>query len=342
MTVIGAVAVRVFSKGITSERLVLQVFFTPAQVACGKKQALSDGKYARPAIAGRERAEATEEIAVANVNARRVDDRSFMSDLSLEPVAKIRRRDQHDSEHPSQRHLVAVFNPSARSSGKTPARIFCARAQLPHARGVSLPRRKGPPTPFDPGHQRSNRRLARLAPASMRGCSAGIDRLAGAATLAVTAVSGPVVASLHMSDAFRQRVEVRWADLDPNGHVRHSVYYDWAALARIAYLQRQGVGVGWMATNAVGPVLFREEARFLREVRLGDEMDVDFRVAGLSDDGRKWRIRHGITRSGNELVATVELDGAWIDLRARKVRVPPDQLTRALGDLPRTDDFVVL
>jgi acyl-CoA thioester hydrolase len=60
---------------------------------------------------------------------------------------------------------------------------------------------------------------------------------------------------------------LRWADLDPNGHVRHSVYYDWGAVARIAYLEKQGVGLDWMVRNGIGPVLFREEARFSREIR---------------------------------------------------------------------------
>ncbi len=145
-----------------------------------------------------------------------------------------------------------------------------------------------------------------------------------------------------MTDAFRQPLIVRWSDLDPNGHVRHSVYYDWGALARISYLARHGVGLAWMSKHALGPVLFREEARFLREVRMGDELSVDFQVAGLSEDGRKWRIRHAIKRGHDETVATVEVDGAWLDLQARKIRVPPDELAAALGEVPRTEDFSIL
>ncbi len=46
--------------------------------------------------------------------------------------------------------------------------------------------------------------------------------------------------------SFEQKITVRWADLDPNGHVRHSIYYDYGAQARIAYLQREGFGLDWM------------------------------------------------------------------------------------------------
>jgi acyl-CoA thioester hydrolase len=144
-----------------------------------------------------------------------------------------------------------------------------------------------------------------------------------------------------MNDAaadFSVPIDVRWADLDPNGHVRHSVYYDWGAMVRITYLEQHGVGVAWMARNAIGPVLFREEAKFMRELRFGDELRMDLRLSAASPDGRKWQMRHRLFRGG-ELAATLELDGAWLDLRARKVAVPPAEMAQAFGCLGHTEDF---
>ena len=140
---------------------------------------------------------------------------------------------------------------------------------------------------------------------------------------------------------FSQTVDLRWADLDPNGHVRHSVYYDWGAMARITFLESCGVGLKWMAANAVGPVLFREEAKFLRELRFGDKLIVDLQLAAASEDGRKWRMRHRFLR-GTDLAATLEVDGAWLDLRARKIVVPPPDLVRAFEGFSRTEDFSIL
>jgi acyl-CoA thioester hydrolase len=142
-------------------------------------------------------------------------------------------------------------------------------------------------------------------------------------------------------EAFSQPAGLRWADLDPNGHVRHSVYYDWGAMVRIAYLESQGVGLDWMTRNAIGPVLFREEARFQRELRLGDQVVVDVRLAASSPEGRKWRMSHRFFKGG-ELAATLEVDGAWLDLRARKIVVPPPELVRAFDGFARTEDFTVL
>jgi len=134
---------------------------------------------------------------------------------------------------------------------------------------------------------------------------------------------------------------LRWADLDPNGHVRHSVYYDWGTMARLTFLDRNGVGMEWMARHALGPVLFREEARFLRELRLGDDLHIDLQLAAASPEGRKWRMRHRIVR-GDELTSTIEVDGAWFDRQARKIVVPPVEVVRAFEGLARTDDFAVL
>lgn len=142
-------------------------------------------------------------------------------------------------------------------------------------------------------------------------------------------------------EPFTQMITVRWADLDPNGHVRHSVYYDYGAQARVALLEKKGLGLGWMAKNMIGPVLFREQAKFLRELHMSEEITIDFQVAGESEDGRKWRIVHNIRR-GDELCAVLDMDGAWLDLRARKIVVPPEELRIAFSNLPRTEDFEVL
>ena len=134
---------------------------------------------------------------------------------------------------------------------------------------------------------------------------------------------------------------IRWADLDPNGHVRHSVYYDWGTMARLTFLERNGVGTGWMVRHGIGPVLFREEARFLRELRQNDELHIDLQLAAASPEGRKWRMRHRILR-GDEVTSTIEVDGAWFDRNARKIVVPPVEVVRAFDGLARTDDFAVL
>ena len=139
-------------------------------------------------------------------------------------------------------------------------------------------------------------------------------------------------------EEFEQNITVRWSDLDPNGHVRHSVYYDYGAQARIAYMQKQGIGIGWLASQGVGPLLFREEAKFYREMKFGDELIIDVKLSGSSNDHRKWSMRHRIMR-GDVLCATLDLDGAWLDLRKRRIVQPPEKLIEKFEALERTEDF---
>ncbi len=142
-------------------------------------------------------------------------------------------------------------------------------------------------------------------------------------------------------ELFEQPITIRWSDLDPNGHVRHSVYYDFGAQARIAYLQKQGFGIEWLADNGIGPVLFREEARFYSELHSGDELVIDAKLCGVSADHRKWSMRHSILR-GENLCATIEVDGAWFDLKTRRISPPPVELVEKFEALTRTKDFQMI
>lgn len=141
--------------------------------------------------------------------------------------------------------------------------------------------------------------------------------------------------------AFTQDVVVRWADLDPNGHVRHSAFYDYGAQARVAYLQKHGFGIEWMMKNGIGPVLFREECKFLRELKMSDELRINVLLTGVSEDHRKWSMRHEIHR-GEELCAILDMDGAWLDTRQRKIAPPPQALVDTFENLDHADDFKVI
>ncbi|MDO7875913.1 thioesterase family protein [Hymenobacter sp. ASUV-10] len=125
----------------------------------------------------------------------------------------------------------------------------------------------------------------------------------------------------------------RWAEMDPNGHMRHSAYTDFAADARITFLAAAGFDLRRFAELRLGPILFREETRFLKELHLGEEIKVDARLAQLNADGSRWSIVHGIYKEDGRLAATVTVDGAWLDLDRRKLTVPPAELTEMMRGL---------
>ena len=126
----------------------------------------------------------------------------------------------------------------------------------------------------------------------------------------------------------------RWADMDPNGHMRHSAYADYAADQRVVVLANWGYGVARFAELRLGPILFREETKFLKEVHIGEEIRVDGQLAAVSADGSRWSIVHTIYKADGRVAATVTVDGAWLDLDRRKLTVPPAELVAAFSTLP--------
>ena len=126
----------------------------------------------------------------------------------------------------------------------------------------------------------------------------------------------------------------RWADMDPNGHMRHSAYADYAADQRLVLLAERGYDIKEFARLRLGPILFREETTFLKEIHIGEEIRVNSRLRSVSDDGTRWSITHIIYKADGRVAATVAVDGAWLDLDRRKLTTPPTELSEAFRNLP--------
>lgn len=129
----------------------------------------------------------------------------------------------------------------------------------------------------------------------------------------------------------------RWADMDPNGHMRHSAYADYAADQRLVLLAEWGYDIKEFARLRLGPILFREETVFLKEVHIGEEIRVDSRLRSVNDDGTRWSILHTIYKTDGRVAATVTVDGAWLDLDKRKLTTPPAELAESFRVLPAAE-----
>ena len=126
---------------------------------------------------------------------------------------------------------------------------------------------------------------------------------------------------------------VRWADCDPNRHLRHSALTDFADHVRLAYLAESGFPWTRFEEEGFGPIIFRQAIRFSAEVELGDTIKVDMRVGHLSKSGRKWSAHHYISRGDGELAAIVSVAGSWLDMKTRRLTQPPADLVATLDRL---------
>lgn len=148
-----------------------------------------------------------------------------------------------------------------------------------------------------------------------------------------------------MTDApapFVREYAVRWSDLDPIGHMRHTAYADYAADVRMRFLDAHGFSVSALHARQLGPVLLAEHLHYLREVHAGEAITVDLEIASLSADGSHWEMHHTITKANGKAAATVRVDGAWLDLAARRLTLPPADLLALVERLPHTRDFKII
>jgi acyl-CoA thioester hydrolase len=134
--------------------------------------------------------------------------------------------------------------------------------------------------------------------------------------------------------------QVLWSQIDANQHMRHSAYADFGAQARLSMLESLGLKPSELFKYKVGPLLFREELFYLREVGINDRVTVSCELIKSRADGSRWTIRHEIFRGDGIKAAIIIADGAWIDLEKRKLAILPAELTQLFMNSPKGEDYV--
>ena len=138
---------------------------------------------------------------------------------------------------------------------------------------------------------------------------------------------------------FSMPIQLRWSDIDANRHLRHSAYYDFGAAVRVKYLSENGITGEKLEEFHLGPVLFREEAIFKREIKFEDQITIDMQLLKSTADFGRWSIRHHIVKADGTVAAIINIDAAWIDLIKRKLAVPPESIRSAFEAFPRSPEF---
>ena len=142
---------------------------------------------------------------------------------------------------------------------------------------------------------------------------------------------------------FTKEISIRWSDLDPNFHMRHSAFYDFGAQHRVEVLEQEGLTMRAMQENHIGPILFREECIFRKEIRLGNKITISTKIGKMKPDASRWTIVHELKNEKDELCAVISVDGAWMDTKLRKLATPtPEIVQEVMNGFPKTEDFILL
>jgi|SRR5690606_34915769 len=133
--------------------------------------------------------------------------------------------------------------------------------------------------------------------------------------------------------------QIIWAQIDANRHMRHSAYADLCAQARTNLLKEVGLSLDKIAEIHIGPVLFREELVYLREIHLNDEVRVTVEMTRYNPTNSRFSFRHEVYRSDGTKCAVVTVDGAWMDIVKRKLTVLPAGWQSIVALIPKSDDY---
>lgn len=134
-----------------------------------------------------------------------------------------------------------------------------------------------------------------------------------------------------MNNKYTTEFEVKWADVDPNLHLRHTVYLDFGDQTRIRYFNEHGLSFNKLLHLGIGPILFGTQTDFKREVVLSEKITIDLELVETSEDGRKWKMKHLVFKENGELAAEMIYRGAWLNIKERKVVAPPAEVVTVIN-----------
>ena len=139
--------------------------------------------------------------------------------------------------------------------------------------------------------------------------------------------------------SFKVEFATKWSDFDPNRHLRHTAYNEYAAEVRVRYFSEQNFSIHEFTKHNIGPILFTEETSFRKEIQLGENITVNMKVSGLSVNNERWKLVHEVFNQEGKLSAVIKVYGAWIDLTKRKLTVPPAIANGLFLNAEKTIDF---
>ena len=141
---------------------------------------------------------------------------------------------------------------------------------------------------------------------------------------------------------YSKTYEIRWSDLDANGHVNYAAYIDAAGDLRYRFFTEHNFPPEKFLQLGIGPIYTAIHAQFFREVRMGETVTITYALSGLSPQAGRWKVHHDVLKSNGKKAVSIDPEGAILDLATRKPALPTPALMETFNLIPRTKDFEVL
>ena len=131
---------------------------------------------------------------------------------------------------------------------------------------------------------------------------------------------------------FTHRLEVRFRDCDPMGHVNNAVYLTYLEQTRFAHWRTLwGFGTPQTPTGMPGVILARVECDYRRSAKYGDMLDVRLTVAELGRTSFKYE--YEIVDAEGRVVVSAKSVQVMYDYAAEKPVPIPDDIRALLASV---------
>ena len=134
-----------------------------------------------------------------------------------------------------------------------------------------------------------------------------------------------------MSDfRFYHPVEVRYGDLDPQGHVNNAKHLTYFEQARIAYMIELGLFTKDQSFMEIGVILADVHITYLEPVYFGQNIKVGVRAAKLGNKSMTWE-QSIVDADTGKMLARGEVVMVTYDYRAAQTIAVPHEWREKIG-----------
>jgi acyl-CoA thioester hydrolase len=133
-----------------------------------------------------------------------------------------------------------------------------------------------------------------------------------------------------MTPVFSHRIEVRFRDCDPMGHVNNAAYLTYLEQARFAHWRALwGFSLEAIPAGAPGVILARAEIDYRAPARYGDLLDV--RIGLVAIGHTSFTYEYEVLDASGGLVASARTVQVMYDYRESRPVPVPDEIRARLG-----------
>ncbi|MBM4423551.1 MAG: acyl-CoA thioesterase [Chloroflexi bacterium] len=125
---------------------------------------------------------------------------------------------------------------------------------------------------------------------------------------------------------FSTPLEVRYSDLDAQGHLNHAKYFSFMEQARFKYILALGLWSDTDDFNAVGQIVAEAACAYKRPVMLGQVVEVGVRVSRVGN--KSMIMEYEMRVEGEEVAAGRTVQVAYDYSAGQSIPIPPEWRTK--------------